>query len=100
MYNISITAQDMSHNTKKAQDICKKLFEKALSPDAKIALKNAKQEIKNGNADVIKRMLKLEPQASATLFDDGLDALIVGTFANTSNKKKIVGDFMTGFYIF
>ena len=100
MYNISITAQDMSHSTKKAQDICKKLFEKAQSPDAKIALKYANQEIKNGNADVIKRMLKLEPQASATLFDDGLDALIVGTFANTSNKKKIVGDFMTGFYIF
>ena len=90
----------MSHSTKKAQDICKKFFEKAQSPDAKKALKYANQEIKNGNADVIKRMLKLEPQASATLFDDGLDALIVGTFANTSNKKKIVGDFMTGFYIF
>ena len=100
MFNISITAQDMTRSTKKAQDICKKLFEKAKSPDAKKALKNANQELKKGNADTIKRLLKLEPQASATLFDDGLDTLIVNAFANTNHKAKSVGEFSTGFYIF
>ena len=90
----------MTRSTKKAQDICKKLFEKAKSPDAKKALKNANQELKKGNADTIKRLLKLEPQASATLFDDGLDTLIVNAFANTNHKAKSVGEFSTGFYIF
>lgn len=99
MFNISITAQDMTRSTKKAQDICQKLFEKAKSPDAKKALKNANQELKKGNADTIKRLLKLESQASATLFDDGLDTLIVNAFANINHNAKAVGEFLTGFYI-
>lgn len=99
MFNISITAQDMTRSTKKAQDICQNLFEKAKSPDAKKALKNANQELKKGNADTIKRLLKLESQASATLFDDGLDTLIVNAFANINHNAKAVGEFLTGFYI-